>query len=239
MIKVNGVFVNEFGISDYWRMFRARGIKLSISYFFQNHLFDIVNRTDTHTWLTKESYSDRPENFDQATFYMSSWTSEIKYCHRWVKSCLGNKFSQFNFLDVGSGKGKVVILWSQLSKRDSIIISGVEYSKELNDIAKKNVSFFSFGENLSVRLENTDILKFNFNSLGKKIIIYMFNPFAEELMANFLNLLSEYQIILIYNNPVHSKVVSKHGFVEVHQKMGFHQNCQTKIYFNFKLEDLE
>ena len=59
-------------------MAKSRGLKLPIKYFLENHLFDIINRTDTHRWLPKEYYKENLNNIDHGVLYMSSWTSILK-----------------------------------------------------------------------------------------------------------------------------------------------------------------
>jgi len=53
-------------------MWRARGIRLPLQYFFQNHLFDLINGTDTHFRLEKKDYKGQPEGFESGVLYMSS-----------------------------------------------------------------------------------------------------------------------------------------------------------------------
>ena len=43
--------MNKFGIVDYKKMYSKYGLKLVLFYFIENHLFDIVNKTDTHKRL--------------------------------------------------------------------------------------------------------------------------------------------------------------------------------------------
>ena len=67
----------DFGIKDYRLMYKKYGIKLPIVYFYENHLFDILNKVDTHKRLTKESYAVEPKNFEFGVMYMSSFKSII------------------------------------------------------------------------------------------------------------------------------------------------------------------
>ena len=55
----------QFKLSNYISMFKKRGIRYVLTYFFDNHVFDIIYGTDTHNWLPKENYTyikKTPEN---------------------------------------------------------------------------------------------------------------------------------------------------------------------------------
>ena len=46
---------NDFGIKDYNNMRKKYGIKLPFLYFFENHLFDLLNNVDTHKRVFKRA----------------------------------------------------------------------------------------------------------------------------------------------------------------------------------------
>jgi hypothetical protein len=50
MTKVN------FGFPDYWRIFKKYGPRLPLTYFLEAHLFDLIHKTNTQTWLPKDCY---------------------------------------------------------------------------------------------------------------------------------------------------------------------------------------
>ena len=57
----------KFGLNDYSECGRKEGFDFRF-HFLQTHLFDIIHRTDTHIWLPKEKYVDKPKNFEMASF---------------------------------------------------------------------------------------------------------------------------------------------------------------------------
>lgn len=113
MIPENNKSV-PFGFKNYLRMFRSKGIKLPVYYFFQAHLYDLIHGVDTHKWLPKTYLeSDAALNKNEYYIYMASWTCEIKNIFEKIKSYLGKNFSEYTFIDIGCGKGKVPIVWNQ------------------------------------------------------------------------------------------------------------------------------
>ena len=124
------------GLDDYWRMFKARGLRLPPTYFLNTHLFDLLHGTDTSFWLPRAAHASEPVNFDHGIYYMASWTSEIKRSFRFLSS-VDSRFSEFSFLDIGCGKGKVNIVWQQLLKRIGKVqpVCGIDYYEPLVRVA--------------------------------------------------------------------------------------------------------
>ena len=134
-----------FGFKNYVRMFKARGVRYPLSYFFQVRWFDIKMHVDTHLWVPREFESWSLPNSSHGTIYMASQTKDIKKSFVAVHQLLGKEFESYDFLDLGSGKGKVVLLWHILCGKKKIkqSIRGIEYSEALVDISRANfVSLF-------------------------------------------------------------------------------------------------
>ena len=121
-------------------MAKSRGLKLPIKYFLENHLFDIINRTDTHRWLPKEYYKENLNNIDHGVLYMSSWTSILKKSTLIGMQILENVNTCYDVLDVGSGKGKALLVWSKLKFPKDTLIYGIEYNKDLAKISKAQIN---------------------------------------------------------------------------------------------------
>lgn len=219
---------HSFGLKDYWKMFRKRGFRLPLYYFLNAHLFDIVHHTDTHTWLPKEDFADTPPNFAHGVLYMVSWTSEIRRSFHRVRQYAPD-FATHTFIDIGCGKGKVVLVWQQLLRHAGITqrVIGIDYYQPFIDIAQHNhqVVFKSPGEFLY-----TDATTLDYAQLGSRFIIYLYNPFDDAILTHVLDALATFPTIIIYNNPVHHDVLLTHQYVMIDEHVGFHPNCQTRIY---------
>ena len=113
-------------------------------------------------------------------------------------------FSEKVFLDIGSGKGRALILAAEAGFKKVI---GIEYANELNDIAYTNI------ETVKGRFPKTEFLIEECDALTYTIpeevdVIYLFNPFDEhatlELTKQLKPVFSRSKpIYLVYVNPVH------------------------------------
>ena len=92
---------------------------------------------------------------------------------------------RFTFIDLGSGKGRVLLIAAQYPF-ESVI--GVEFSKTLHDIALTNISKFiaAGAAHTNVTSVNCDAGEFEFSAIRDKIV-FCYNPFAADLMIRVLN----------------------------------------------------
>jgi SAM-dependent methyltransferase len=218
----------EFSRKNYLVMHRARGIKLPVNYFLECHLFDIIHGTDTHNWVQKRDYDEVLGSLAHGTFYMCSWSSEIKNAYKFTRNHLQSKFDDFVMVDVGCGKGKVVLVWETLSKNACMHRPvGIDYSSALVQIARENYKklFQRDGSFLC-----SDILSVDLEQYGRKFIFYIANPFDEIIMENFLSRISHFQSMIIYTNPIYAGLIQKHGFELVHRKEGWHPMTTTDFF---------
>lgn len=219
---------SRFGARDYLRMFKKRGLRLPVSYFLNAHLFDLVHKTDTHTWVPKETYETRPPNFDAGFLYMTSWTSEIKRTYNFL---LRNGFlpEDYVFLDLGCGKGKVCLLWRLLelkNGRDVADIVGIDYYEPLVELARANhTRVFNDVGNFVF----SDVIDFDFAQFRKPLVVYAYNPFNARLIANVANRLNPGSVF-IYNNPAHGDVFNSSDFERVFDHPGWHPNAHTIVF---------
>nr|WP_315194007.1 methyltransferase domain-containing protein [uncultured Aquabacterium sp.] len=217
-----------FGPIDYWRMLVKRGMRLPINYFLNAHLFDLIHKTDTHTWLPKEAHIEKPPNFQEGTFYMTSWSSEIR---RSFDALLERDLlnEDYVFMDIGCGKGKVCLTWQLLDEKNNnnkATIIGIDYYEPLIDIARKNhLQVFKTDGNYSVE----DATSFDFKKTKKRLVAYLYNPFSESILKKVADNFPS-NTIVIYNNPIHSKTLTECGFEVIYEHSGWHQNTQTLIF---------
>jgi len=114
------------------------------------------------------------------------------------------RYEEYVFIDLGSGKGRAILLASSLPFKKII---GVEYSDELNSIAKNNIHLYS-GERkcMDIELICMDAAKFVFPK-DDSLVLFLYNPFEKPVMERVINNLTasfhEHQrrIIVLYFNP--------------------------------------
>ena len=205
-----------FGFKNYVRMFKARGIRYPLSYFFQVRWFDIKMHVDTHLWVPREFESLSLPNSSHGTIYMASQTKDIKKSFVAVHQLLGKEFESYDFLDLGSGKGKVVLLWHIMCGKKKIkqSIRGIEYSEALVDISRANfVSLFKRPAGDIFVCE--DVTSFDFSVLRDRIIIFLANPFDDLIILKVIEKIKSKKVLVIYAIPTHIKVFKESGFSEV------------------------
>ncbi len=114
-------------------------------------------------------------------------------------------YSEYTFVDLGSGKGRMLLLAAQYPFRG---IQGVEFALELHLQGEKNIS----GDRLSAERRCTDVRSINVDATEYlfptgKLVVYLFNPFGPEIFAKVLaNLATSFarqprHVILVILNP--------------------------------------
>lgn len=127
--------------------------------------------------------------------------------------------SRYTFVDIGSGKGKALLL-AALSGFKQII--GVELSAELNSVAASNIAKVRHDlplNDVSFTLRCEDAA--NLQLPATSSLIYMYNPFdslmMSHLFANFERQLRNrdyYEVLVVYINPKHREVIEGSTFFE-------------------------
>ena len=145
-----------------------------------------------------------------AVFYQATGTKFLPSLLR----RLDIQYSHFSFVDIGAGKGKMMLLAAEFPFRR---IVGVELSRSLSDLAQRNCKSFRSKKKACGNFEVLcrDAAEFTFPN--GPLVIYMFNPFDDVVLAQMLSKLASAirqqacQIFLIYNNPLHRNVVCSSG----------------------------
>lgn len=220
-----------FGWRDYVRMLSAGHIRLPLKYFCACHWFDLRYGTDTHRRLLKEDYAEQPTGFAEATYYQAAWTSEIDDAFNFLRAQLGPDFSRFTFVDIGCGKGKVVLRWTQLCQKHGLPAAahGFDYYAPLVTIARRNHEKL-WGTPGSLWVDNAATV--DFAAYGPRLICFLYNPFGPALLSRMLAQLGGLDVILVYNNPTAHQEVLAAGFSLLRVKQGKWRSDSTHIYAN-------
>jgi SAM-dependent methyltransferase len=117
----------------------------------------------------------------------------------------------FTFIDLGSGKGRTLLMASDYAFRRII---GIELLDELDAVARQNIARYH-GEQqkcFAIESQSGDAREFVFPR--EPIVLYLFNPFPEfvlaTVLANLHNSLAEFPspVFVIYHNLVHEGVLA-------------------------------
>ncbi len=110
------------------------------------------------------------------------------------------------FVDVGSGKGKVLLMASEYNFKRVV---GIELSHELNMIAQSNLSTFQRRKKKIAPIEIHEVNALDYTFTDDENVIYFFNPFSLVILERFIEMIdSSLQrnprgIWLIFNNVSH------------------------------------
>lgn len=130
-------------------------------------------------------------------------------------STLKVDLSTFTFIDLGSGKGRAVILAARYPFQRII---GVEFARELVAAAKANVEALATHSVTDRRVEFIcgDASAYPFPE--SPLIVYLFNPFGSTIIRRVAeNLIESWRhkprpILVLYANPVHLDEFLKSGW---------------------------
>jgi SAM-dependent methyltransferase len=132
---------------------------------------------------------------------------------REIINSLGIDFSQFTFLDIGSGKGRALLLAAEYPFRR---VTGIELLPELNSVAEENIRKFSSGKLACRDVQAVCGNATEFSFPAEPLVVFFFNPLPEaglkKLVGNLAASLRECPrpAFVIYVNPVLDEIVSSH-----------------------------
>ena len=176
--------------SGYSQIIKKRGFKSLFDELFDNYFFDLFYNVKTQF---REGKSNKFNNHYAPTYY-----SLIKESFSNIK----NK-NKLTFIDVGCGKGKVLLVASDFGFKKII---GIDLSKKLLQICKQNIYNYKRlkHEKKLIKLINIEATKYK---ITNENVFYFFDPFSETVLNAFLKnvLLSskknKREIYIIFANP--------------------------------------
>lgn len=145
-----------------------------------------------------------------SSLYKGYMPSRLDVFHAAIEQIAGHiDLPDFDFIDIGAGKGRCLLLASAWPFRSII---GVEISPQLIGIAQTNIDAYADpGQQCtSFSLVCADILDYRFPP--RPSVLYMFNPFERPVVATLLGNIerslveSPRQLFLVYQNALHGSV---------------------------------
>jgi Histone methylation protein DOT1 len=127
------------------------------------------------------------------------------------------ELDQFTFVDLGSGKGRTLLLASQYPFRK---IVGVELIEELHCVAERNIRSYQSAEQRCRHIESVlaDARAYEFPP--EPTVLYLFNPLPERALVEVLDRLEKSlagfprAIWIVYHNPLLESVLKSFDFLE-------------------------
>src|ERR1700692_1715349 len=147
------------------------------------HPFDVKYGTDTGGYLGPEDLVKGREN-DAHNYGYSAIAPSVfrEACRRWRETlpAVSGRIEGYSFVDVGSGKGRALLLAAELPFRKVI---GVELSEELVRISQRNVARWTRIEKPKAKIRVLQQDAANFRWPRTPLLVYLYNPFACSLVA--------------------------------------------------------
>jgi predicted RNA methylase len=158
--------------------------------------FDWEHRVDT----TEASVSFR--NRLLGVFHSAYQPTAPDAFHEMIEQ-LGIDYTRFIFIDLGSGKGRTLLMASEYPFRQ---VLGVELLPALHAIAEENIAKYKGGVGDRVQSICGDACDFDFPP--EPSVLFLFNPFPQPVLERVLHRLMQSlarhkrTVYLIYHNPV-------------------------------------
>jgi SAM-dependent methyltransferase len=180
----------------------------------QAHAFDLKYGTDTSGTIEPASM-DIPRG---SVAHAKRYQTAIVEVFMEILKDLSVQSEKFVFIDLGSGKGRALMLASQFPFKEII---GVELSADLHDVACRNIQIYKKQEPVSCEIRSVCADASRFDIPLEPIVFYLFNPFDEQVMnAVLANIESSLQtlhrdIYIAYLKPVCRKSFDESRFFTI------------------------
>lgn len=190
----------------------GRTIAKSIRYVRDGRILDDFDRQYGTDTATKRQIWELDVSSKNARFgrrYQPSDESEIEA----ARDFIGQPPDRFTFIDLGSGKGRCLIIAARLGFRSVV---GVEFARELSEIAQSNLKKVGLETVLALHMDATDYV-FPPGSM----LIYMANPFRAEVMSKVIDNLRQRcvqwpgdDVYVVYQRPECRELLDDAPFLE-------------------------
>jgi hypothetical protein len=136
---------------------------------------------------------------------------------REMMASLPIEFDQFTFVDLGSGKGRTLLMASEYPFKK---IVGVELIAELHQAAEENIRAYHSATQRCVQIESVLADAREFELLQEPLVLYLFNPLPERALTEVLRRLEKSlaqaprPVWVAYHNPLLENVFAPSSCLE-------------------------
>lgn len=187
----------------------------------RGRLFDWRNRVDTDERIAVADLPDIDARLARhAVHYEATSIPKFERAMRVV----GQRADGFTFVDLGSGKGRVLMLAARLPFRRVI---GVEISQRLHAAAVGNATAFSSRHRGAAPIECLCADASTYELPEGDLVVFLYNPFDAALLAQARDRMlaacarSARRLCVIYVNPLHHTLFENDEFTCDHRDSSF------------------
>ena len=185
------------------------------------HPFDRAHRVDTGGLIYADGLATGHEHDIHSSGYYATAPSLFRGAIKLWSAALEAspyRLADYSFVDIGCGKGRVVLLASEYVFREVI---GVELNPQLAAVARRNLRWWMRRKRACrhVRIAHGDALSFPLPD--GPVVLFFFNSFEEEMARMWLDRLVEIAaarsapIDLIFMHPEHHKLLTATPAIQV------------------------
>jgi SAM-dependent methyltransferase len=126
-------------------------------------------------------------------------------------------FREFTFIDVGSGKGRALLMAADYPFRR---VLGIELLPELHRVAKENIGRYKSDSQQCFAIESVCADASDFVFPPEPLVLYLFNPLPEsglaKMISNLEHSLAEHPrpVFVVYHNPLLESVVTRNAIFQ-------------------------
>ena len=175
--------------------------------------FDRKYGVDTSDVIPLKDLTIKSKNIKDGNWYEPMSVKVFKH----IMSYLTINFGEFEFIDFGSGKGRVLLLASEYGFKKII---GIEFAEELHRIATENVAIYERFTQRTINIETICMDAVEFPIPNVPVVIFFYSPFKAKVIEHVLSnvllslAMNPREIILIFygQNPNTVKLFKATGF---------------------------
>jgi hypothetical protein len=160
-------------------------------------------------------------NADHGVFYHPAHPKFL----REVLNSLKIDFSTYTFIDLGSGKGRALLVASEYPFAEII---GVEFAAELHEIAARNIQSYRSKTQRCKNVRSVNLDAAEFEMPATPLVLYLFNPFRPAVLVPVLQRLQRSldahprDVTMIYAAPFHAGLIEQETALKCVEQATYH-----------------
>ena len=134
-------------------------------------------------------------------------------------------FPSHTFVDLGSGKGRALLVASEYPFAEII---GVEFAAELHEIAARNIQSYRSKTQRCKKVRSVNLDAAEFEMPATPLVLYLFNPFRPAVLIPVLQRLQRSldsqprEVTLIYTAPFHANLIEQETALRCVEQATYH-----------------
>ncbi len=192
-------------------------------------LFDCRHGVQTCGTVDLNKLTIKSDNARHGVFYHPS---HPKFLFE-IMGALDIDYERYAFVDLGSGKGRALLVASEFPFRE---VRGVEFARELHEMACDNIQRYRSATQKSknVRSIHGDAIDFEFPTLP--LVLFLANPFGPGVLVPVLRRLQASlashprDTIILYAAPFHSDLVERETRLTCVERSVYHNTYRAPHY---------